>query len=107
METLMIAQSKLLDIDGLWRNETVSKAALGAHAMELTHAVYPHNQLYGQYCPIQEYIKCPPSDLFNLVIVGIGIAVGSFIATTVVGSSPTVRNPQSISRTLYCLAVCA
>ncbi len=33
-------------------------------AMELTHAVYPHDEIYGQYCTLEEYVDCPPEDVF-------------------------------------------
>ena len=33
--------------------------------MELTHAVYPHHQVYGQYCTIQEYVDCPPEQAYD------------------------------------------
>ncbi|AKJ29543.1 hypothetical protein AAW51_2852 [Caldimonas brevitalea] len=33
--------------------------------LELTHSVYPHDQIYGDYCPIQGYINCPPEDTFQ------------------------------------------
>jgi hypothetical protein len=32
---------------------------------DLTHAVYPHQQIYGDYCPIQGYIECPPEKVFE------------------------------------------
>ena len=33
--------------------------------MDLTHSVYPHDKLYGQYCTIEEYIDCPPDMVFE------------------------------------------
>jgi hypothetical protein len=33
--------------------------------MELTHAVYPHEEVYGQYCTLEEYIDCPPEDVYR------------------------------------------
>ena len=32
---------------------------------ELTHTVYPHDQVYGQYCTIHSYIDCPPKRVFE------------------------------------------
>ena len=34
-------------------------------AMELTHAVYPHDEIYGQYCTLEEHIACPPEEVFE------------------------------------------
>lgn len=47
------------------RFENFSKDEMQAHAMELTHAVYPHDEVYGQYCTLEEYIDCPPEDVFR------------------------------------------
>jgi hypothetical protein len=33
--------------------------------MELTHAVYPHDEVYGQYCSLQDYVNCPPEKAFE------------------------------------------
>ncbi|ACP20851.1 hypothetical protein Aasi_1481 [Candidatus Amoebophilus asiaticus 5a2] len=34
-------------------------------ALELTHSVYPHDEIYGEYCTIEEYINCPPEKIFS------------------------------------------
>lgn len=60
---MKIDESKLADIPDLLRNETVDRDELSANVFEMTHAVYPHEKLYGQYCSIQEYIDCPPGDV--------------------------------------------
>jgi hypothetical protein len=52
-------------IPNLLRVETFTKEQMIAHSMELTHAVYPHDEIYGQYCTIEEYIACPPDDVFD------------------------------------------
>jgi hypothetical protein len=56
MTTVM---SDLEQIPGLVRCETVSRGEGFAIAAELTHAVYPHDQIYGRFCTVQEYIDCP------------------------------------------------
>src|SRR5687767_22771 len=58
----------LADIDSIpnvRRIENFPKDDMQALAMELTHAVYPHDDVYGQYCTIQEHIDCPPEDVFR------------------------------------------
>ena len=58
----------LADIDrlpGVHRVENCSKDKMTSLAMEMTHAVYPHDQVYGQYCSIQDYIDCPPEKAFE------------------------------------------
>ena len=59
------ASSTLADIPGLMRIENTGKEELTAHCMELTHAVYPHHQVYGQYCTIHEYVDCPPEQAYD------------------------------------------
>lgn len=56
------------DIDrlpGVHRIENFSQDEMTSLAMEMTHAVYPHDEVYGQYCPIQDYINCPPEKAFE------------------------------------------
>lgn len=47
------------------RFENFSKDEMQAHAMELTHAVYPHDKIYGDYCTVQDYIDCPPDVVYE------------------------------------------
>jgi hypothetical protein len=55
----------LTNVPNLKRIENFSKEDLQALAMELTHAVYPHEEVYGQYCTLESYIDCPPDDVFR------------------------------------------
>jgi hypothetical protein len=52
-------------IPGVRRIENLPKEGMNAAAMDLTHAVYPHEEVYGRYCTIEEYIDCPPEDVFR------------------------------------------
>lgn len=52
-------------LPGVHRIENCSKEEMTGLAMEMTHAVYPHDQVYGQYCTIQSYIDCPPDKAFE------------------------------------------
>jgi hypothetical protein len=54
----------LVDVAGLVRCEQYSREALGELVTEMTHAVYPHDQVYGQFCTVQTHIDCPPDELF-------------------------------------------
>jgi len=63
MKTL--APDALDGIKGLVRTETHDRSALGGLITELTHTVYPHDQVYGDFCTIQGYIACPPRALFE------------------------------------------
>jgi hypothetical protein len=52
------------EITGLIRSETHDRNALGEEITELTHSVYPHDAVYGQYCTIHRHIECPPADVY-------------------------------------------
>jgi len=52
-------------IPGLKRIEEFSRDQMGELCVEETRSVYPHEQIYGPYCTIEEYINCPPSDVFE------------------------------------------
>ncbi len=52
-------------IENVRRFENFSKDEMQGYCMEKTHAVYPHEQVYGQYCTLEEYIDCPPEDVFK------------------------------------------
>ncbi|MBI5532211.1 MAG: SRPBCC family protein [Deltaproteobacteria bacterium] len=55
----------LQQIPGIIRMEEYDREALGERLLEMTHAVYPHDDVYGPYCTIQEYIDCPPEEVFE------------------------------------------
>jgi hypothetical protein len=54
----------LADVEGLVRCEEYDRDALGEQVTELTHSVYPHAQVYGEYCTIHGHIECPPELVF-------------------------------------------
>lgn len=52
-------------IENVRRFENFTKDDMQGFCMEATHAVYPHDQIYGKYCTLEEYIDCPPADVFK------------------------------------------
>ena len=62
MQTYQLAIDNLI---GVRRIENCSKEEMTGLAMEMTHAVYPHDQICGQYCTIQSHIDCPPEKAFE------------------------------------------
>ena len=60
MATIAIDQ-----IPDLCRVENTSKGDMQERCMEMTHAVYPHGTIYGDFCTIEEYIQCPPEQTFE------------------------------------------
>ena len=55
------------NIENLKRVENTDKDEMGGIVADLTHAVYPHDEVYGGYCPIQSYIDCPPEKVFEFL----------------------------------------
>lgn len=65
MDAILEQSKGVNDIVGVKRIENFDRNAMNGHCMDLTHAVYPHHQVYGQYCTIEEYIDCPPEAVFE------------------------------------------
>lgn len=61
---MIVEPDALRGIEGLVRCEDVDRDALGERITELTHTVYPHEQVYGNYCTIHAHIECPPEKVF-------------------------------------------
>ena len=55
----------LADIPGLIRCEQFDREAMAEQLTERTHTVYPHDQVYGEYCTIHSYVDCPPQRVFE------------------------------------------
>ena len=60
-----MTQDDINQIPNVRRFENFSKDEMNGFAMELTHAVYPHDEIYGKYCTLEEHIDCPPADVFR------------------------------------------
>jgi hypothetical protein len=54
----------LAAIEGLVRCETHDREALGEHVSQMTHTVYRHDAVYGQFCTIHAHIECPADVVF-------------------------------------------
>ena len=57
--------NQLNAIPDLKRVENTDKSEMSGIMADITHAVYSHEKIYGQYCPIQGYIDCPPEKVFE------------------------------------------
>lgn len=60
-----IEPDALEEIPDLIRCEEFDREALAERITEMTHTVYPHEQVYGQYCTVHAHIACPPDELFE------------------------------------------
>lgn len=61
----MAKNTDIPNIPDLVRIENVNLDGMQEKCMEMTHAVYPHDKIYGPYCTIEEYINCPPEIIFE------------------------------------------
>ena len=52
-------------IDGVTRIETHPREKATPIIMEMMRSVYPHDDVLGRYCTVNEYIDCPPDELFD------------------------------------------
>ena len=57
--------SPLDEIPGLLRCETTAREVGIAQAMEMTHSVYSHEHVYGRFCTLQDYVDCPPEEVWD------------------------------------------
>ena len=53
------------DLPGLVRIETSDRHATTPIIMDMLRSVYPHDQVFGKYCTVQDYIDCPPDEVFR------------------------------------------
>ena len=52
-------------IDGVLRVETSPREKATPIIMEMMRSVYPHDEVFGTYCTVNDYIDCPPDELFE------------------------------------------
>lgn len=55
---------QLADIPGLVHCEITPPEQLIEDARKMQKDAYPHDEMFGDFCPIQSYIDCPPEDVF-------------------------------------------
>lgn len=60
-----ILENQVESIPNLIRVENVGKDEMSGIVADLTHAVYSHDSLYGDFCPVHSYINCPPDKVFE------------------------------------------
>ncbi len=52
-------------IPGLTRVESTSPEEMIAECMAMTRPAYPHEQVYGRYCTLEEFVDCPPEQAYD------------------------------------------
>ncbi|WP_327144115.1 SRPBCC family protein [Nocardia sp. NBC_01327] len=54
-----------LEIPGVYRIETMTLKEGMPMVLDMTRAVYPHDEVFGDYCTVNEYIDAPPDEVFE------------------------------------------
>src|ERR1700757_1660040 len=52
-------------IDGVVRIETTPLEQTAPMFMAKMRSAYPHEEVFGQYCTVNDYVDCPPDELFE------------------------------------------
>ena len=52
-------------IDGVVRIETTPLEETAANFFTQMRSAYPHKEVFGQYCTVNDYVDCPPDELFE------------------------------------------
>src|SRR5258708_34337349 len=52
-------------IDGVVRIETSPREKATPIIMEMMRSVYPHDEVFGEYVTVNDFIDCPPDELFE------------------------------------------
>ncbi|GAB19036.1 hypothetical protein GOEFS_073_00560 [Gordonia effusa NBRC 100432] len=52
-------------LDGVIRVETHGRAENTYRVVDMIRSVYPHNQIYGDFCTVQGYVDAPPRELYE------------------------------------------
>ena len=59
------AHTALGPIEGCVRIENSPREKATPIIMEMMRSVYPHDQVFGEFCTVNGYIDCPPDELFE------------------------------------------
>src|ERR1700758_3068335 len=52
-----------IPLEGVTRIETSPRQKATPIIMDMMRSVYPHDQVFGEYCTVNDYIDCPPDEL--------------------------------------------
>ena len=52
-------------IENLIRIETSPREKATPIIMETMRSVYPHDEVFGEFCTVNTYVDCPPGELFD------------------------------------------
>jgi len=55
----------MIDIEGTIRIESHPRPVAQPILVDRMRSVYPHQQIYGDFCPVQSYVNAPPDELYD------------------------------------------
>ena len=65
LEDITVHRGTADPIDGVIRVETAPREKATPIIMEMMRSVYPHDEVFGTYCTVNDYVDCPPDELFD------------------------------------------
>jgi hypothetical protein len=118
----MSIEEELNKLENVCRIESFAPSKMEQLCIELTHAVYEHDKIYGQYVTIEEYIDCPPDVAFNYLANDFNLGEwtysirnvredkdtpGLYISNDVIGNDTimyfkTISNKESMTVDFHC-----
>lgn len=65
LEDIAVHRGSTEPIDGVIRIETSPREKATPIIMDMIRSVYPHDDVYGPFCTVQDYVDCPPDELYD------------------------------------------
>ncbi|HTM32392.1 MAG TPA: SRPBCC family protein [Vicinamibacterales bacterium] len=99
--------SGLSGIPGLIRCEEYDRDSMGEQLTELTHTVYPHEHVFGEYCTVHAHIECPPERVFEYMANPYSLLEWTYSVRKLrpVGGDGLLVGEDAASTPLYCRTI--
>src|ERR1700674_6006312 len=65
LDDIVVHTGSTEPIEGVLRIETSPLEQTAPMFMAKMRSEYPHNEVFGQYCTVNDYVDCPPDELFE------------------------------------------
>src|SRR6201990_3067018 len=65
LEDIAVHSGSTEPIEGVVRIETSPLEETAAMFMAKMRSVYPHEEVFGKYCTVNDHVDCPPDELFE------------------------------------------
>ena len=107
MSARAVDPAGLNGIAGLIRCEEYDRDAMGEQLTELTHTVYPHDQVFGDYCTVHAHIECPPERVFAYMAEAYSLLEWTYSVRKLrpAGDNGLLVGEDAASTPLYCRTI--